>query len=78
MAKQPKKRPDGRLDFAQNAFRIVQEATGQRPKTPEPATKDVAAAALGAKGGAARAKRMSQKERSESAKKAARARWTGK
>jgi hypothetical protein len=75
MAKTPKNKPKVRADFAQNAFRVMQEAIGQAPKTPEPREKDQAAAALGAKGGAARAKKMSKKKRTESAKKAAAARW---
>lgn len=79
MAKTPaKKKPvKVRQDFAQNAFRVVQEATGQAAKTPEPKPKDPAAVALGAKGGAARAKGMSKTKRSEAAKKAASARWQG-
>jgi hypothetical protein len=76
MAKTPKKTPKVRTDFAQNAFRVVQEATGQIPKTDPPAEKNAAAVALGAKGGVARAKKMSKKKRSESAKKAAKARWS--
>jgi hypothetical protein len=75
MAKTPKKKPKVRADFAQNAFRVVQEATGAVPKTSEPAPKNVAAAELGRKGGLARNKAMNKKKRSESAKKAARARW---
>jgi hypothetical protein len=79
MAKSPKKRPKkpkAKPDFAQNAFRIVQEATGGAPKTPDPdAGKDPAAVALGRKGGKARAKAMSKKARTASAKKAAAARW---
>jgi hypothetical protein len=86
MAKTPKKpakkKPNRRPDLAQTAFRIVQEATGQAPKTPDPdAGKDPAAVARGRKGGAkggkARAKSMSKKQRSAGAKKAARARWGG-
>jgi hypothetical protein len=76
MAKSSKKTPKVRADFAQNAFRIVREATGQAPKTPAPAEKNAAAVALGAKGGVARAKGMNKKKRSESAKKAAKSRWT--
>ena len=76
MAKSPKKKPKVREDLNQLAFRIVQEATGQKPKTPDPdAGKDPAAVALGAKGGAARAKGRSKKARAASAKKAAAARW---
>lgn len=82
MAKSPKKKPTAkkppkvRGDVNTLAFRIVQEATGQAPKTPDPdAGKDPAAVALGRKGGQARAKAMSKKAKTASAKKAARARW---
>jgi hypothetical protein len=57
---------------------IIDIATGQiedRPPTPEEQGKDPAAVALGRKGGAARAKKTSAKERSEIARKAARKRW---
>jgi hypothetical protein len=67
---------------------IVDEATGAAPKeqeTPQPADpppapgKDPAAVALGRrggrKGGKARAEKMSPEERSEAARKAAKARW---
>jgi hypothetical protein len=75
-----KKQPGGRLDFAQNALRMVQEATGQIPKSePEEHHKNPAAVALGklggAKGGKARAAKLSPKKRSAIAKKAAKARW---
>lgn len=79
----PTKRPDRGLDFAQNAFRIVQESTGQRPKSPPPGQpelgKDPAAVSLGMrggrKGGLARAAKLSAKRRGAIARKAARARW---
>lgn len=75
MAKSPKK-PKPREDLNQLAARIVGEATGAKPKTPDPdAGKDPAAVSLGRKGGAARAKGMSKKARTASAKKAAAARW---
>lgn len=76
MAKSPKKQPKAREDVATTAFRVMQEATGQRSKTPDPdAGKDPAAVAMGKKGGQARAKVMSKKARAASAKKAAAARW---
>jgi hypothetical protein len=80
MAKQPKKKPKVRPDFAQNAFRVVQEATGQAPKTPDPdAGKDPAAVKRGRKGGAkggkARAAKLSGPKKRAIAKKAAAARW---
>lgn len=65
-----------REDMAQAGFRVMMEATGQAEKTPDPdAGKDPAAVLLGAKGGKARAKTMSKKARTASAKKAAAARW---
>ena len=84
MAKSPKKKPatepKAKPDFALNAFRVVQEATGQAPKTPDPdAGKDPAAVARGRKGGlkggAARAKSMTKKQRVAGAEKAAAVRW---
>ena len=80
MAKSPKKTPKLREDASVMAFRIVAEATGQAPKTPDPdAGKDPAAVALGRKGGAkggkARAAKLTKEERAASAKKASKARW---
>ena len=77
MAKTPKKKPvKVREDLNQLAARVLAEVTGAKPRTPDPdAGKDPAAVALGAKGGAARAKGMSKNKRSEAAKKAAKARW---
>ncbi len=75
MAKKPRKKT---ADVNQMAFRIVAESTGELPKTAPP-QKDPAAVALGRKGGLkggkARAAKMTKKQRSESAKKAALARW---
>jgi hypothetical protein len=84
MAKQPKKKPSKtpkvHEDFAQAAFRVVQEATGAKPKTPDPdAGKDPKAVARGRKGGTKggpiRAAKLSPVERAKIAKKAATARW---
>jgi hypothetical protein len=78
MGDQHRKRP---RDPAQLAKLIVDIATGQVedwPPTPEEHGKDPAAAALGRKGGAARAKSMSVEKRSEIASKAAKARWAKK
>lgn len=51
MSKSPKK-PKVGPDLAQTTFRVVQEATGQAPKMPDPdAGKDPAAVARGRKGG---------------------------
>jgi len=66
-------------DFSQAGKMVVDIATGQvddRPPTPEEQGKDPAAAALGRKGGAARAKSLNAKKRAEIAKKAAAARWS--
>jgi hypothetical protein len=74
MTKAPK-RP---RDFSQAAKLVIDVATGQvedRPLTPEEQGKDPAAAALGRKGGAARAKAMSPAQRAEIARKAAKSRW---
>lgn len=70
-----KKRP---RDPNQLAKSIVGIATGQvedRESTPEEQGKDPNAAALGRKGGQARAKSMSAEKRSEIARGAARKRW---
>jgi len=86
MAKQPKrpakaptkpaKTPKVRSDVNTLAARIIAEATGETPKTPDPdAGKDPAAVSMGRKGGKARAKVMGKKARAASAKKAAAARW---
>jgi hypothetical protein len=77
------RKPKQRLDLSQLAKRIVDEATGQVERTPPPHEgKDPAAVALGRKGGLkggkARAAAMTKKERSESARKAAKARWKNK
>ncbi len=71
----PPKRP---RDFSQAAKFVVDVATGQledRVPTPEEQGKDPAAAALGRKGGAARAKAVNAKRRTEIARKAAESRW---
>ena len=71
----PPKRP---RDFSQAAKLVVDIATGQvedRPPTPEEQGKDPAAAAMGRKGGAARAKAMSAEKRKEIARRAAKSRW---
>ncbi len=69
-----------RNDLNTVAFRIVQQATGQT--VPEPDGKNPAAVALGrlggAKGGKARAAKLTAARRSLIAKNAARARWKRK
>lgn len=63
-------------DLNQNAFSIMQQATGE--KQPE-SVKNPAAVALGRlgglKGGKARAAKLSKKTRSDIARNAAQARW---
>lgn len=74
MSGKASKRP---RDANKLAKSIVDQATGNAPDPDE--GKDPAAVALGRKGGLkggkARAKKMTAKERSEAAQKAARARW---
>ncbi|GAF75510.1 unnamed protein product [marine sediment metagenome] len=69
-------------DFAINAFRVVQEATGQVESEPKKARKEYDYKALGRKGGLkggkARAEKLTPEQRSEIAKKAAQARWKAK
>jgi hypothetical protein len=71
-----KKRP---RDVNQRARQIVDEATGEAPAESTDSTKNAAAVALGRKGGlkggAARAAKLTDAQRSESARKAAEARW---
>ena len=74
MPKGPKgqKRP---ADVIGNAVRVMEIATGQREEEFEDNRKDPAAQALGAKGGKARAAKLTPEQRREIAKKAARTRW---
>ena len=83
MAKKPK---DAKLreDANETAYRVLQEATGERPKTHPPgertdAEKDPEAVKRGRKGGRkggkARAEALSPRKRKAIAKKAARSRW---
>lgn len=75
MPDRSRKRP---TDANQRAKSIVDLVTGNAPR-PEDSGKNPAAVELGRKGGLkggkARAEKMSAKERSASAKKAAQARW---
>lgn len=66
------KRP---ADVIGNAIMVAKIATGEIEDTIEDDGKDPAAKALGAKGGAARAKALSPERRAEIAKKAAAKRW---
>lgn len=67
------------LDMSQLAKRILDEATGDEPKTQPAPAKNQAAVELGklggSKGGAARNAALSQKQRIAIAKKAAASRW---
>lgn len=75
----PKRSSTGRLDLNQLAKRVVDQATGEAPKTEPPPAKNEAAVILGRlggkRGGAARAVALSPRKRKEIAKKAAAARW---
>lgn len=67
-------------DVNELAAQLVDEATGDAPPFDPDAGKDPAAVALGRKGGLkggkARAAKMTPEERSEAARRAARARWS--
>ncbi len=63
-------------DFAQNALRVVEISTGEPLKSQE---KNAAAVSLGRlgglKGGKSRAAKLTEEQRSEIARKAAKTRW---
>lgn len=69
------KRP---ADSVSNAIKVARLAVGDETEELEGDGKDPAAKALGAKGGAARAKSLSAEQRSKIAKKAAAKRWKKK
>jgi hypothetical protein len=69
---QGQKRP---ADTVANAIRVAKILTGEIKEDTGDAGKDKAAQALGKKGGAARARKLTPKERSAIARKAAKARW---
>lgn len=75
----PKRSSTSSRDLNQNAARIAALATGEAIPAPKRKRKNPAAVALGRKGGLkggkARAAALTPAERSEIAKKAARARW---
>jgi hypothetical protein len=86
MDKKPRKKKRD-YDFAINAFRVVQEATGQTIEPQERKAlsyegKNPAAVELGRlgglKGGKARTEKLSPERRKEIAQKAAQARWNKK
>ncbi|MBP6690068.1 MAG: hypothetical protein KA153_08755 [Hyphomonadaceae bacterium] len=65
-------------DVIGNAIKVARLAVGDEEETVIDDGKDPAAKALGAKGGAARAKSLSPEARSKIAKKAAAKRWKKK
>lgn len=69
---QGQKRP---ADVIGNAVKVMRIATGEEEEEFEDDGKDPAAKALGAKGGRARAKKLTPEQRSEIARKAAAKRW---
>jgi hypothetical protein len=75
---QGQKRP---ADVIRNIVQVMRIATGEEQETVPP-PKNIAAVELGRKGGLkggrARADKMTQEQRSRSAKKAAKARWKKK
>ena len=77
------KRKKQEHDFAITAFRVYQEAIGEKPTEPEkPKRKEYDYKALGhvggLKGGKARANKLTPEQRKEIAKKAAAVRWASK
>ena len=69
---QGQKRP---ADVIGNAVKVMRIATGEEEEEFEDDGKDPAAKALGAKGGKARAEKLTPERRSEIARKAAAKRW---
>ena len=69
---QGQKRP---RDVVSNAVKVMRIATGEEEEEYEDDGKDPAAKALGAKGGKARAEKLTAERRSEIARKAAAKRW---
>jgi hypothetical protein len=76
------KRSGKKQDINEKAFAIVQQLTGQASEEKPDREKNPAAVALGRlgglKGGKARARRLTAKQRKESARRAARKRWSKK
>lgn len=66
------KRP---ADVIGNAIKVARIATGEENETVAVDSSSSAARELGARGGKARAAKMSKADRTEAAKKAARLRW---
>ena len=78
MPKRSSRKKQGPKDVNEIAFRVTQQATGEKPEERQDG-KNPAAVALGRlgglKGGKARAAKLSAEERSEIARRAAKARW---
>jgi hypothetical protein len=73
---QKKRHKQGPEDTVETAFRVFQEFLAEADPEPPKNPKSVEAGRKGgAKGGVARAAKLSDEERSEIAKKAAKARW---
>ena len=81
MPKRSSRKKQGPEDSNEIAFRVMQSATGEIP-VDEANEKNPAAVELGRlgglKGGKARAARLTPEQRSEIARKAAIARWSGR
>lgn len=67
--------PKKKQDLNERAFSIVQQLTGELPKTDPGAGKKPSARKGGLRGGKARAKALTEDERKEIARTAASARW---
>lgn len=64
-----------RKDFTQNAIDVVQQTTEEGSTTYRRPEKNQAAVALGRLGGKARAKKLTEQERKDAARKAVTKRW---
>ena len=64
-------------DVVSNAVKVMRIATGEEEEEFDDDGKDPSAKSLGAKGGRARAAKLTAEQRSEIARKAAKARWRG-
>jgi len=85
MPKRSRSKQGKKLDLNELAASITNEATNENPSVepkPEDEGKNPAAVALGRlgglKGGKARAAKLTKKQRSDSARRAAKARWRDK
>lgn len=69
------KKTNPRKDFTQVAFDVFKKAIGEAPKPAAPTKRQENSSKGGLKGGAARASKLTDEQRSEIAKKAAQKRW---